>query len=677
MLRPLRPGASIADRRLVPAAIILPAAIIFIITIIGIRESRRDSFDLLVRQGQAFTNGLVEGAANAIAAGGFYDRLQNRRYSDLVTSLLSEEPSRLTSQRLSDFAATHDLEGVYIFGTDSSFIMGGAARDGAVQPPLIVRNEVAGLLASPDVPFSMAMDEDEKTGEAVQYYLEIVGNLGQVIVIAAGAETYREALRKTGIGYLAQRMARSPDVQYIIYQTGEGIIFSSTDPGKILAIESDSFLQAALEQDTVSSRIIEFRGEKALELVKSFATPQYRVGVLRVGMSLDGYYAVSRAYNWQMIILTVGLVGLVTLIFLYARSRRRRRELSREVSRIKSLTDTIFEQMRIGVAAIDDSGVIRLLNREGEEILGVSGVEGRRWTEVVTAPELSWDDFTSSGVAGSEAEIKWTLGGRPRDLLIARSRVTYDDGSGTAAVLVMYDITALKKYEREAARRERLSEMGNLAAGVAHEIRNPLNTISIAVQRLATEFTPTRDPDQYLGFTQKIRSETKRLNDIISRFLSLARDRQTQPASSGLSEAVRDAMTLIEVEATQLGIEVRLDIDDDVIVHADADELREVILNLYNNAKEAFRGKGGRIVLTGTRVGDTVELRFADNGPGISETLRSQVFAPYFTTKEAGTGLGLATVHRIVSNVGGEIRVEETSGGGATFVITIPSGTNP
>ncbi len=630
----------------------------------------------MVRQGQAFTNGLAEGAANAISAGGFYDRLQYRRYSDLMTTLISYQPSQLSSEMLAEFAAMHDLEGIYIFGTDSAFVMGGSPRNEMIAPSAAVRNEVGVLLASPDVPYSMVMDEDERTGETVQYYLEIIGNWGQVVVIAAGAETYSEALRKTGIGYLAQRMARSRDVQYIIYQTADGIVFSSTDPGQLLAIESDSFLHAALEQDSVSSRITDFRGDEVLELVKSFATPQYRMGVLRVGMSLDSYNALSRAYNWQMIILSAGLIGLVILTVLYARSRRRRHELSREVSRIKSLTDTIFEQMRIGIAVVDDSGVIRLLNREGEEILGVSGVEGKQWAETVSVRELTVDDFLSSGAAGSEAEIKWTAGGRTRDLLVARSRVTYEDGSGAAAVVVMYDITALRKYEREATRRERLSEMGNLAAGVAHEIRNPLNTISIAVQRLATEFTPTQGSDEYLGFTQKIRSETKRLNDIISRFLALAREKQAQTTAANLKDVICDALALIQVEAKKHGIDIQLGIESDIVVRADANDLREIMLNLYNNAKEAFRGDGGKIVVTGVRVGETAELRFADNGPGIPESQRSQVFAPYFTTKEAGTGLGLATVHRIVTDCGGTVRAEETPGGGATFVIALPVATN-
>ncbi|PWB76480.1 hypothetical protein C3F09_00505, partial [candidate division GN15 bacterium] len=382
MTQSVRPESSRVDQRFVPTAIILLVAIIFVITIVGISQSRKDSFELLVRQGQAFTNSLAEGAANAIAAGGFYDRLQYRRYSDLITSLLSGGRTSFTSQQLADFADRHDLEGVYIFGTDSSFIMGGSARNDMTQPPSTVRGHVVTLLASPDVPYAMVIDEDERTGEPVQYYLEIEGSLGEVIVIAAGAGTYSEALRTTGIGYLAQRMARSPDVQYIIYQTADGIIFSSTDPGKLLAIESDPFLRDALNQDSVSSRITEFRGDKVLELVKSFATPQYRVGVLRVGMSLDSYYAVSRAFDWQMVILSASLIGLVVLILLYTRSRRHRHELKREVSRIKSLTDTIFEQMRVGIAVVDDTGVIRLLNRKGEETLGVSGAEGRKWVEI-------------------------------------------------------------------------------------------------------------------------------------------------------------------------------------------------------------------------------------------------------------------------------------------------------
>jgi len=130
-------------------------------------------------------------------------------------------------------------------------------------------------------------------------------------------------------------------------------------------------------------------------------------------------------------------------------------------------------------------------------------------------------------------------------------------------------------------------------------------------------------------------------------------------------------MTLIEGEATQLGIEVRYRVEAGITIQIHPNQLRELILNLYNNSKEAFRGGPGRIALTGVKSNDSIELRFADNGPGIPENQRAQVFAPYFTTKEAGTGLGLATVHRIVTDCGGTVRVEETPGGGATFVISL------
>jgi signal transduction histidine kinase len=214
--------------------------------------------------------------------------------------------------------------------------------------------------------------------------------------------------------------------------------------------------------------------------------------------------------------------------------------------------------------------------------------------------------------------------------------------------------------------------MGNLAAGVAHEIRNPLNTISIAAQRLSSEFATGRDSEEYLSITNQIRSETKRLNEIISKFLTLAREEKKRYTTMNLSDFITRTVEFFQPETDKLELDLSVKVEPGLQVEADADSLKQVFINLFNNAKEALGGKSGEISVVAQAHGDTIEIAFSDSGPGVKKELREKIFTPYFTTKEAGTGLGLATVHKIISDLGGDIRVEDGDLGGARFVITIP-----
>jgi len=240
-------------------------------------------------------------------------------------------------------------------------------------------------------------------------------------------------------------------------------------------------------------------------------------------------------------------------------------------------------------------------------------------------------------------------------------------------VVVVYDITRLKEFERKSARRERLSEMGNLAAGVAHEIRNPLNTISIAAQRLAAEFEPPDKREEFIAFTGQIRAETKRLNQIITRFLDLTRVKTATPKPVRIDAIVSETVDFFKLEADTLAIDLTADTEADLEVRADPDAIKQVLTNLFTNAREALDGQPGRIQITVSKSGRGVKIVFEDSGPGIPPELREKVLTPYFTTKDSGTGLGLPTVDRIVTDLGGEVRIEASDLGGAKFVILLSS----
>ncbi|MEA3297386.1 MAG: ATP-binding protein, partial [candidate division Zixibacteria bacterium] len=217
-----------------------------------------------------------------------------------------------------------------------------------------------------------------------------------------------------------------------------------------------------------------------------------------------------------------------------------------------------------------------------------------------------------------------------------------------------------------------LSEMGNLAAGVAHEIRNPLNTISIAAQRLASEFDPGEQRESYRAITSQIRAETKRLNEIITRFLALARGEKKRYQPVRLDKLIAEISRFYEMEARKLGIKLSVDVDPGLTIEADSDSLKQVFSNLFNNSKEALDGEPGAIKITAKSHENSVEIMFSDSGPGIDTNIRDRVFSPYFTTRDGGTGLGLPTVYKIISDLGGEVRVQDSEFRGTAFVITFP-----
>lgn len=656
------------------ALLVVPALVVFAVAWISITQSRADSMALLDSQGRSFTAALARASENAIMAESHYDRLVRQRYFDIATSLGELELSTITELDLLRFMQVHDLFGVYLFGMDSNLVGGTSGRGVSGQLPDFVLSEMKGLIANPELRFILLLDQDPETGEAVHYYMELTNQLDRVVLLVTDAGYYVQAEDGIGIGFLAQKMALEPGVEYIMYQDPEGIIIASGELGEVLAIESEPFLQTALDGDSVASRVTEFQGKQILEIVQPFATREYPYGLFRVGLSLDKFYSISRGFDIQMLLISGFLSILLVLAVFYVNSREKRKEISRRYSRIKSVTDRIFEQMHTGVAVISPDNRIRMCNQSFELMLGATGAEGKRIDQLINSDQLDLNELRSQAPrAVDDIEFSLKRNHDEHHLLAAASFLSTESDDSPDTVLVLYDITRLRAAEKAVARKERLSEMGDLAAGVAHEIRNPLNTISIAIQRLASEFAPheSEGGDEFLSFTEKIRGETRRLNDIITRFLALARHSESKKQAIQLDELIDETLSLLKPEAESLAIELSWSTQRCQLT-ADPGEIKQVIHNLFSNSKEALDGQPGRINLIQTCDATTVTITFSDDGPGFDGRPDGELFTPYFTTKESGTGLGLATVHRIVSSLSGEITTGPSNLGGALVTITLP-----
>ena len=231
-------------------------------------------------------------------------------------------------------------------------------------------------------------------------------------------------------------------------------------------------------------------------------------------------------------------------------------------------------------------------------------------------------------------------------------------------------LTDVRRMEEESQRTERLSSMGRLASGVAHEIRNPLNAISMLVQLLGSEFVVRENQQRYTGFIDSITKEIKRISVIVENFLTYARPQKLKPQTVALAAIVDEVLSLVKESAISKNITISATIDPDITCLCDIDQIKQVVLNLLLNAIEAV-DEEGKVKITAGMSDDQVIMKITDTGTGIAAETISSIFDPYFTTKQDGSGLGLSEVHRIVSMHGGTVHAK-SSDEGAIFTVTLP-----
>ena len=236
-------------------------------------------------------------------------------------------------------------------------------------------------------------------------------------------------------------------------------------------------------------------------------------------------------------------------------------------------------------------------------------------------------------------------------------------------------LVEVHRMEADLQRGKRSSAMGKLAAGVAHEIRNPLNAIGMIVQRLEKEFVPTSGSEEYRSLAQTVRSETQRINGMVQQFLQFARPPKLSPAPTEVDGLVQEMLNLVAAQGVDKGVKgiaLAHDLKAPRPVPLDREQMKQALLNLLLNALEATSA-GGRITVCTEQSKHQTVVEVRDTGRGIPSEALDRVFDPYFTTKNRGTGLGLAIVHRIIEEHGGRMEVESKEGEGSVFRMVFPA----
>ena len=496
---------------------------------------------------------------------------------------------------------------------------------------------------------------------------------GGAVVVRASAERLLELRIRSGAGRLIQEIGANQGVVYMVLQDSIGLLAASHEVVLIEPIAGDAFLAEALIDEVGASRLVDFEGEEVFEVVMPFRPQGATLGLLRIGLSLEALRAQERRGRQQVALLVLLLLLLGAVGAGAVTVRQNLALLGDAYNRIQTYSSRILAQMADAVVATDPSGRIEVCNGAAAQLLGLDGaaVRGedlrRVWPHQIAGRALAGEEFVGHTCSFADTAGKeWTLA-------VSCSQVRDPDGAVATVVLVIQDLSEKVAMEADLRRRDRLSSMGALAAGVAHEVRNPLNAIGVIVQRLRREFSPSRDGGEYAQLTGVVADEVKRVNRIVEQFLELARPPALQKRRANLDELLERAAATIEPQVAAAGLALERDFSGLGAVEVDADQLQQALLNLLRNAVEAMAA--GTIRLAAQLLDDDrVEIAVADSGPGIPPDELERVFDPYFTTRAEGTGLGLSLVHRIVSEHGGRIEVHSAPGEGTRFTIQLPRG---
>ncbi|MDC8448656.1 MAG: ATP-binding protein [Nitrospira sp.] len=357
------------------------------------------------------------------------------------------------------------------------------------------------------------------------------------------------------------------------------------------------------------------------------------------------------------------------------------REKEQGLSHLQAFHENIVHSISSGVFTTDEKGHITSFNPAAQEATGYSfeQVQGRPWREVFNwYPSQQDADRVRDVSANMRFEVECKQAGGNRLVLGMTLSPLQEQGKKNGLVGVFKDLTQIRDLEEEMHRKEWLASLGEMSAGMAHEIRNPLGALAGAMQMLRKDLEADETSQRLIEIAVR---EATRLDAIITEFLQYARPPALNLAEYDLNKVLAETLDLVQHEArSRTNIIIATAPCTGVLpTQVDQDQMKQVFWNLAVNAFDAMPKGGQLTIATGCRKVDVagrkaevVEVSFHDTGEGIPKKNLDKIFLPFFTTKKQGSGLGLAAVHRIVDLHGGWIKVESREGQGTRFGVCLP-----
>jgi two-component system sensor histidine kinase HydH len=503
--------------------------------------------------------------------------------------------------------------------------------------------------------------------------------------------------QEVSLGNLLQETAKDQNIDYVMLIDEHGNIVHHSDP--IKKGVSSHWKPIISGEDQVVSRVFSLPDNKKIfELAKIFA-PMYepamthsrsdmmgfgqiesphshRGDIMVLGIRMTAYEEarsadVQHAFIMAAIILVLGS-GAFFFIFVIQNYYL----VDKALTQTKDYTREVVANMANGLISLDPKGKIVSFNHLALELLDIEESEAKGMDLRASI------DFESSGIQSTLADCKPVLeyeilhqkeSGKMVPLALSATPIKDEQGGCDGAVLILRDLTEIKLLQEKVKRTEKLAAIGELAASVAHEIRNPLSSIRGFAQYLSTALKNQAKEKEY---AEIMVIEVDRINRVVTDLLTFARPMKAELSPTDVTDLIEHAVRLVQAEALSQSVEIKVSISNLTRLPLDQSQISQALLNLMLNALQAVDPRGHIEIGAVLNASESrLHLWVEDDGHGIAREKFERIFEPFFTTKETGTGLGLAIVNKIVENHNGEIRVISPPAGmakGCRFSMFIP-----
>ncbi len=669
--------------KLSPKAILSITAIIAIVMLassfIELNQSKKEIFNLLYNHSSTLLQSIIKSSENTLNSSFEIEDLITDRLLDNARMIRKLDSIKsLNKNELISLANENNLYRINIFDKKGNRVL-----SNRIPEPDHIHgeenknrfDELAPILDGETNEFIIGLKKAEFSDEERYAVAVARANNRGAIVVNINAKDFLEFRKKIGLGVILNGMSSHHGIEYIILQDSLGILAASEKIDSVDAISESKFLTKALSNDSVYSRIINEGGAEIYEVVQRFMLNGDFVGLYRLGVSLEDIRLVEERMLRRLIIISLILAAISIIVLSIIFTNQNLRSISKEYQNFKTLTSTVLENMSEAVIVLNQDNIITLFNKSAEELFGIDAgfALGK---DIISFQNgvLSFipDKINDFDYLNPDFEKQIKINDEAKYLSFGISQLTDPDTKKISYTIVIKDLTETKRLEEDAKRNEKLSAMGELASGVAHEIRNPINAIGMIAQRLNKEFTPTSNPNEYGDITRLLRNEVDRINKIITQFLNYAKPIELSLKPINVKLYFEEIFRLFESQARQKNIIFVLQASDSFIINIDPDLIKQALMNIIRNAFDAAN-ESGKVQLNYYKQKNSFVIEVSDNGKGIPPERQKKIFDLYFTTKKDGNGLGLSISQKIIAQHKGNISVSSEINKGTTFKIILPT----
>lgn len=650
------------------------AVILVVSAVIELSQVKKEILHIMSEQAASLIESITVSSDNATLA---YSELETQVAERLLNNAKMierfDKTNTLSQKELTEIAAQNNLLRINIFnGKGNKVVSSHTAIHEDLEPLHEPRQFLLPILEGREDEIVIGFKES-RFGLGKRYAVAVRRTKGGVVVVNIDAKEMLRLRKEIGVGRLINDMAEKDGIFYIVIQDTLGIIAASKEISSMSKISSDPFLREAQKKSTPSTRLTELNDNQIFEAVTPFFIDGASLGLIRIGLKTDHIAeADTRTKRRLLFISLILLVGGV-LVFNFVIVNQNYTLLDEAYLRAKTYTGSILANMTDAVVAIDPDEKITLFNRAAEKLFNIKerAAFGKKCSELVYA-ETVLEETLRTGKSIQDFETEYKIPGKKAILSVNAFALKTKSGEVDSAVAVIKDLTDRRIMEENLRRKEKLTAMGELASGVAHEVRNPLNAIGMIAQRLSKEFEPKADVDEYKTLSRTVVNEVFRINVLIQRFLKFARPPKLDLQSSDLNNLMDEVIELVLPEADSKGTKVVKKYQTLEKIFIDPNQLKQVFLNLLQNSLQAI-SKDGSVFVKMRALDNNVVVEIEDTGYGIAKESLAKIFDLYFTTKEDGTGMGLSIANQIVAAHHGSIEVESRVDVGTIFRIILPN----